>query len=694
MADNKNNNDYNDDSIRSLKGSERVRQRPSVNFGSAEVDGAFHTVHEITGNSLDENRAGFGNTLDVAWGADDSITVKDNGRGVPMGWNEAEQRFNWDLIFNELYAGGKYGDGEADGEGESYYKYSIGLNGLGAASVQAVSSIFEVTSKREGKIFFMRFEHGYPVGEMTVKDNPNPNETGTTIKYIIDDGIFTEKTFNRKMFTTYLEGQAYLNNVTLTFTDGHGIAEGQEPYKVVYEGNGIAGYLKRLVGEEKLIDTLVKTNASKGIEKGKKYNAEIEIIIGITEEIQSKQLHFHNTSPMTLGVHKQAFETAVTDFFKGIGKERGLKIEPYDFNNYISIITSTFANSNVMSFIGQTKNGTTNKFIYDLVYDTVSTALREAQAMGNEGVTGLIANVVNQAEARKLAKEFEQKQKMANKAVGGRKQKAEKLDDCESEILEERECYIVEGDSARGSCKKARDRHTQAIIPVRGKTINALKATLEELLESQIVKDVIMTVGTGIDIGEHKNEKFSTFDMSKRNYDKFIIATDADIDGSQIKVLIYTLFYRLMPEILRQGKLYVAESPLFEIVTNKQTFFAYNITERDDFLNNLQSGETVIEMNRSKGLGQNDKEMLALTTMNQGTRRLIQLKIDIKDQLVQDITQMLFGKDANNERKQFIFDSLKIKLGADMEIAELVDTVQAIFNENTTTEETEEEVTV
>ena len=420
-----------DESIKSLKGADRVRLRPGVMFGSDNIKGAFHTFKEILGNSLDEARGGYGKEVDVVYYKDGAISVRDYGRGVPMGWNKAEGRWNWDLVFNELYAGGKYDDDEV-------YKFSVGLNGLGAAAVQYVSEYFIVESYQGKKMFKKEFAKGNPVGDELEEVDLETSQHGTFIKWKIDNDVFRNTNFKFKDFLDYCEGQAHINEVNFNLTDEH---TGET---VRFEGKGIEYYLREQVGDA-IIDVINKTEKTEGFEeRNQKYTAECEVCIAITEETESKQLFYHNTATMTSGYHPQAVTDAISGFFKALGKKNGVTIMPYDYNDYLSIIVSSY--SNITSFANQTKDGVDNKFIYDLVKQTITDLLEESVAKGLESMEVLMNNVVNAAIARKKAKEFEAQERLIRKTTGGKKVKAEKYVDCRSNDPKEKELFILEGE--------------------------------------------------------------------------------------------------------------------------------------------------------------------------------------------------------------------------------------------------------
>lgn len=671
-------NEYNDSSIRSLKGEDRVRDKPSVMFGSDDVKGAFHTVKEILANCLDEVRAGYGSYIRVIRHKDMSITIIDEGRGVPMDWNEDEERFNWDLVFNELYAGGKYDD-------EGSYNESLGTNGLGAASTQYTSEYFHVESMREDFIYRKSFEKGQPVGELEKVPNET-GKTGTKINWKIDNEVFHDTNFRTEMFINLLESQAHINSIVIEYVD----EKNDKTHR--FEGLGIVKYLEQTLGSS-VIEVLTKEGRDSGTENNKKYKARAEIVLAITDGSKHRHMHFNNTSIMTEGVHERAFNEGVKKFFRDIGKAEGLNIENADYRDYLSVLTSTYANPNALSFANQTKDGVSNLFMYWLIHDTVVELLEEAQMMQKESISTLIENVLIVARARKKAKELEDQLRDVEKLTKDKKNTSEKFTDCASTDPAEKELYITEGDSANGSIKKARNRRFQALMPIRGKIINALKHPLPKVLSNKEVQYIINAIGAGIDIGGGLSSE-DTFDIEKAKFHKIIIATDADEDGSQIQVLLFCFFYRFMPKLIEAGYLYIVESPLFEIeLVGKESVVAYDLEEKDAIVAQLKKeGKKIKRIKRAKGLGQNNKELLARTTMNPETRRLVPLTMDFKQELVQDTISMLFGKDVNRERKSFIISMLEEQLGEEAKnLEELKEMVDALSDDELDTIEAEME---
>lgn len=660
---------YGDDSIWALKGAERVRDKPAAMLGTSDINGAFHTIIEIIGNSMDEVRAGYGKKLIVIYHEDGSISIRDFGRGVPLGWNEKEQQFNWFLIFNELYAGGKYGK-------SNMYKYSIGTNGLGAACTQYTSEWFKVTSYRDGKATTKEFKDGFPIDDLpavSVDDAESP--TGTLIHWKPDARVFTSVDFPDLMLSKLFEIQAHLNEIDIEYTNlKHGKGT------VVFEGKGLKGYFESSLPAESIKGVFGAEATSTGTEGGKDYSAKVELYVAFTEENTNRPMYFHNTAKMGQGNHVSARYSALTDFFKMIGKENGVTIIPSDYEEHINIAVSSYSNSDATSFIGQTKDGVTSIFILNLIYNTLLDLLEDLYAKRNPVMMETVEKVVFLAQVRKEAKEFEAKRKLVNNvSKKKRTQTAEKFIGNTDRNNPNAELFIVEGDSALGACRDARDPKTQALLPLKGKPINALKAQLDKLLKNLVVRDIINSLSCGVET----SDGVGNFDEDSLPYSKIIFATDADVDGQQIRVLLYTIFYVLYPTLLKKGYIYVVESPLYELECKQgndfKSYFAYSIAERDRMMDKLaREGIRVLKVNRSKGLGSNTPEMMAETTMNPETRKLVPLTIDINDEVVRLVSDMLFGNDESKSRKGYIMDIIKNSMSLNMDLADLADTIDAL----------------
>lgn len=660
---------YDNLSIKALKGADRVRFRPAVMLGSDDIRGAFHTFNEILGNSLDEARAGYGKRVNAKLYADGSMSIEDFGRGVPMDWNANENCYNWQLVFDELYAGGKYDDSE--------YKFSLGLNGLGATAVQYTSDFMEVVVHRDGKEYAMSFKKGKADGEMSVKNAPDA-PTGTYIRWKPDDEVFTSTNITFKMIYDYCESQAHLNEVAIAIEDEANPANNCE-----IEGKGLEYYLNMKVGK---YITGIYTNAddeerfrsvSGRDSHDKAYTCKLDLVLAVTEEHAPEYLLFHNTANVHGGAHYYGIQNALSNFFKRVGSDRGVILQPSDYQGYFSIAVSTF--SNITSFANQTKDSVGNDFVQNLVYYALYEKLSLLYAKQDPHIMAVCDSAETMAYARKAAKEAELLARKAKKVTQTKRQTPEKFKDCEETDPKKRELYILEGDSALGSCKDARNAQFQALIPVRGKSLNCLKASYTAILENTEVQDIISVLGVGVEVGESAD----TFNINKLQFDKIIICTDGDVDGFQIRTLLLTMLFRLVPKLIELGHVYIVETPLFEIITTQRgSLFAYNVREKDEMLAQLaKEGVRVEKVNRSKGLGENDPEMMALTTMNPETRRLVQLKFDPKDPVVVDTANMLFGEDPSKMRSDFI----KSMFGA--VTSEMLDTLSALQSEDEANEE-------
>ena len=643
---------YDDSSIGTLDGAERVRERVGIMLGSNDIRGAFHTVCEIVGNAVDEAQINKDMTIRVTYHKDDSITVEDGGRGVPMDWNAAKERYNWDLVYNELYAGGKY-------NGESY-TYSVGLNGVGAAATQYTSEFCEVTSYRDGKKFYKDFKKGVPTDTpLKIEDCPN-HPTGTIVHWKPDTDCFLDTKFPKKMFTRYCSDQANLVGVHFVFIDEH------DDTQIDYPGEGLEGIMSEIATND-IDEKYTKFVEWKGTVKTPKdpnapVSAKCEILFAFTtSEHLNQSRFFHNTGEMHEGMHFKAYSAALADVFKSIASKQGLKLQPYDYEPYCLAVISSY--STITDFANQTKTGVSNKFIYDLVYNNIKQIIAECEARKDSAYVKLITRIIARAEQRKQLEEYSKTLREVKKvSTGSAKKLPEKLADCRSRDINKNELYIVEGDSAMGACKLSRDAEFQAIMPIRGKILNCQKASLDKIAASACIQDLISAIGCGIDVPDIQAGKKvgSLFNINKLRYGKIIFCTDADVDGYQIRVLLFVLFYTLMPELIRRGKVYIAETPLFEIVTNKGVLFAYDWEERDRLLAACkEKGLGVQRINRSKGLGENDPQMMHKSTMAPATRRLVSLQTDISSDAVRVAVDVLFGKDINKMRKDAIISLIR-----------------------------------
>ena len=642
---NKNKNTYNNESITSLKGADRVRLRPSVIFGSDGLEGCEHSIFEILSNSIDEAREGFGTTIEVTLFSDHSVQVKDFGRGIPVDFNKNENRYNWELVFCELYAGGKY----QNNTGENY-EFSLGLNGLGACATQYASEYMDVTIHREGYEYQLHFEKGENIGGLKRKKYDG-SDTGTLIKWRPDLDVFTEIDVPLSYFQDVLKKQAIVNAglTFLLFDEASG-----NTYTFYYE-NGIQDYVKELNQDKGFTSIQFYETETKGRDRDDKpeYKLKFQVAFCFNNEMNTLQ-YFHNSSFLEYGgspdkAVKSAFVYAIDQYLKnnGLYKKEDKKITFVDIEDSLILIINSF--STITSYENQTKKSITNKFIQEAMTEYLKQQL-EIYFIENKLEADKIAN---QILANKRSRETAEKTRIniRKKLTGGLdiNNRVEKFVNCRTKDITRREIYIVEGDSALGACKLGRDAEFQAIIPVRGKILNCLKSDYEKIFKNDIIIDLLKVLGCGVEIKSKHTSEINSFDLSQLKWSKIIICTDADVDGYQIRTLILTMIYRLVPTLIAEKKVFIAESPLYEITAGKKTYFAYTEQEKADILSKIK-GKYKIQ--RSKGLGENQPEMMWETTMNPATRRLI-LVTPEDIQATQEKFELLLGENLKG-RKEYI----------------------------------------
>ncbi|MBQ6000414.1 MAG: DNA topoisomerase [Clostridia bacterium] len=639
---------YGNDSIVTLKGADRVRLRPAVIFGSDGLEGCQHSFFEILSNSIDEAREGFGDQILVTRYADGSLEVEDFGRGVPMDYNEKEGRYNWELVYCELYAGGKYNNDEGEN-----YMYSLGLNGLGACATQYASEWFHVTSLRDGTRYELQFERGEPVGELQATPYSG-RRTGTITRWRPDRDVFTEIAIPEEYFRDMLKRQAVVN-AGLTFLFRNEVEKGRfEEQSWRYE-NGIADYLAERIGENGLTTPFFARGERQGRDREDKplYKVKLEVAFAFSVSVQVLE-YYHNSSYLEHGgspdkAVRSAFVSVIDAHLKAAGKynKNETKITFSDVADCLVFISNS--HSTRTSYENQTKKAINNKFITE----AMTAFLKEQLEICFLENPADLAKVLDQVLVNKRAREQSEKARINLKKTlsGGTDMvsRVQKFVDCRTKDLEKRELYIVEGDSALGACKQGRDAEFQAIIPVRGKILNCLKSDFDKIFKNEIIVDLLRVMGCGVEVRSKNNRELSTFDLNALRYKKIIICTDADVDGFQIRTLILTMIYRLTPTLLREGRVYIAESPLYEITCKGKTYFAYTDRERDEITASL-SGKVTIQ--RSKGLGENEPDMMWQTTMNPATRRLIRVTPDDAMRTA-EMFELLLGDNLQG-RKDFI----------------------------------------
>ena len=630
---------YGNESITSLKGADRVRKRPAVIFGSDGLEGCEHAAFEILSNAIDEAREGNGDTIIVTQFLDDSLEVEDFGRGCPVDWNEKEQKYNWELVFCELYAGGKY-DNNAGGD----YEYSLGLNGLGACATQYASEYFDATIRRDGFKYTLHFEKGEIVGKLN-KEPADRKKTGSTFRWKPDLDVFTDVHIPHEYFEDTLKRQAVVNaGVSFRYrreTEKGKFAETEYRYE-----HGILDYVTELAGEAPLTAPQFWETERRGRDREDKPEYKVKISAAFCFSNQVNRIeYYHNSSWLEYGgapekAVRNAFVYAIDAYLKAQNKytKSESKITFQDVQDCLILVTNCF--STQTSYENQTKQAITNKFVQESMTEFFRSRLH-------------VYFIENKAEADKIADQVlinKRSRETAEKARLNIKKKltgsvdianrVQKFVDCRTKDVSRREIYIVEGDSALGSVKLSRDAEFQGIMPVRGKILNCLKADYDRIFKSEIITDLIRVLGCGVEVQTKKAKDLSAFDIQNLRWNKVVICTDADVDGYQIRTLILTMIYRLCPTLIEQGYVYIAESPLYEIGCKDKTWFAYTESEKAEILKSLEGKKVTI--NRSKGLGENDPEMMWMTTMNPATRRLI--KVMPEDMaLTQQMFDLLLG---------------------------------------------------
>ncbi len=645
---------YGNESITQLKGADRVRKRPAVIFGSDGLDGCEHAVFEILSNAIDEAREGNGDLITLTYFEDNSIEVEDFGRGCPVDWNPVEKKFNWELVFCELYAGGKYNN-ISGGD----YEYSLGLNGLGSCATQYASEYMDVTVWRDGKKYSLSFKKGKACGkkgkELLVEESDRIR-TGTTIRWKPDKEVFTDINIPEDYFRNTLQKQAMINaGVTFVLRlerDGQ-FEETSYMYK-----NGITDYVAEIAGDDAFTDIRFISAERKGRDREDRpeYKLKINAAFCFSNKVNAIE-YYHNSSWLENGgspdkAVRSAFTAAVDNYIKANGKyqKNESSIKFTDIQDCLILITNCF--STQTSYENQTKKAINNRFIQSAMTEFFKSQL-EVYFIENKADADKIAEqVLINKRSRENAERARQNIKKSLQEKIGISNRVQKFVDCRSKDTSRREIYIVEGDSAAGSCRQSRDADFQGVMPVRGKILNCLKADYVRIFKSEIITDLLKVLGCGVEVRDKHTRDLSSFDLSSLKWNKIIICTDADVDGFQIRTLILTMLYRLTPTLINEGYVYIAESPLYEIIDRDKTYFAYSDKEKAELLEKL--GSRKLQINRSKGLGENDPEMMWETTMNPATRRLIKV-LPEDAEVMSEMFDLLLGDNLEG-RKKFIAD--------------------------------------
>lgn len=644
---------YNEESISQLKGADRVRLRPAVIFGSDGIEGCEHAVFEILSNSIDEAREGYGKEITVTRFLDGSVEVVDHGRGMPMDYNEKEKRWNWELLFCEMYAGSKYNTNNG-----GTYEYSLGLNGLGLCATQYASEYMDAEVHKNGFRYEIHFKAGEPVSELQ-KEPYNKKDTGTRIRWKPDIKVFTDIDIPLEYYQETILRQSVVNaGIKFVLRNQTG-EKSFDKYEYCYE-NGIVDYIKEFVGDDAFSSVQFWQGERKGRDRADlpEYKVKLNVALCFSNKKQLKE-YYHNSSFLEHGgapekAVKSAFVSQIDSYLKANSKylKSDSKINFQDVEDCLVLVSSSF--STQTSYENQTKKAITNKFIQEAMTDFLRHQLEvyfienriDAEKIAEQVLINMRSRVKAESTRLNIKKTLQSGNSMTDRI--------EKFVDCRSKDVSEREIFIVEGDSALGACKQARDSAFQAVMPLRGKILNCLKAEYPKIFKNDIITDLIKVLGCGVEVSSKANKNLSLFNMDNLRWSKVIICTDADVDGYQIRTLILTMIYRLMPTLIKEGKVFIAESPLYEITCKDETWFCYTEKEKQDAL--LEIGDRKYTIQRSKGLGENEPEMMWLTTMNPKTRRLIKVEPDYSPEAVADKFDLLLGDNLQG-RKDYIAEN-------------------------------------
>ena len=643
--------EYGNESIKSLKGAERVRKRPAVIFGSDGIEGCEHSIFEIMSNSIDEAREGYGKKIIITKYLDGSVEVQDYGRGIPVDYNKNEGKFNWELLFCEMYAGGKYDNG-----GDNY-EFSLGLNGLGLCATQYASEYMDAEIKSGGYKYTLHFEHGENVGGLVKEEYKKRGDTGTRIKWKPDLKVFTDINIPVEYFEKTIKRQAIVND-GIKFVFKNQISSASFDTKEYCYENGIQDYVKDIAGDKAFTTPQYWEceRVGKDREDLNEYKLKIKAALCFSLDTQLKE-YYHNSSFLEHGgapekAFKSAFVSQINAYLKANNKynKTDSQINIQDIEECIIFVVSSF--STQTSYENQTKKAITNKFIQEAMTDFFRKQLEvyfienkmDADKIADQVIINMRSRVKAEKTRKNLKTTLQTKIDMTNRI--------QKFVDCRSKDVSEREIFIVEGDSALGACKQARDANFQALMPIRGKILNCLKSDYDKIFKSEIITDLIKVLGCGVEVKSKAAKDVSMFDMDSLRWNKIMICTDADYDGFQIRTLVLTMIYRLMPKLIEAGKVYIAETPLYEVTCKDQTYFAYNESEMDDI--KAEIGDNKYTVQRSKGLGENEAEMMSLTTMNPETRRLIKV-MPSDAEATSQMFDLLLGDNLDG-RKEYIAD--------------------------------------
>ena len=635
-------NEYGADQIQVLEGLEAVRKRPGMYIGSTSSRGLHHLVYEIVDNSVDESLAGYCDTIDVQINEDNSITVRDDGRGIPTDINTKTGKPAVEVVFTVLHAGGKFGGGG--------YKVSGGLHGVGASVVNALSKWLEVKVCRGGKVHYQKYEYGKVVEPLTVIGDCNPDFTGTEVKFLPDDTIFEDTVYDYKTLEIRLRETAFLTkNLKIVLRD---VREEKPIEKTFHYEGGIKEFVNYLnKGKQELYDDVIYC-------EGTVNNVYVEVAMQHNDAYTENTLSFvNNINTPEGGTQVEGFKRAITKTFNNYAKQNKIlkeneeNLSGDDFREGLTAIISVKIED--PQFEGQTKQKLGNSEARAAVEGVMSEQLTYYLEQ-NPAIAKIICEKAVLAkrarDAARKAREATRKTALSVAALPG------KLADCSDKNPENCEIFIVEGDSAGGSAKKARTRATQAILPLRGKILNVEKARIDKIMDNAEIRTMITAFGTGIQ---------EDFDITKLRYNKIIIMTDADVDGAHIDTLMLTFFYRFMPELIKDGHVYLAMPPLYQVTRNKKNYYAYSDDELNQILTEI-GRDNQNKIQRYKGLGEMDASQLWETTMDPNTRILKQVKIDEDKLSEMDQTFTILMGDDVEPRREFIEANAKFVKNLDI----------------------------
>jgi len=634
---------YNADNIQVLEGLEAVRKRPAMYIGDISSRGLHHLVYEVVDNSIDEAMGGFCNKIDVTIHKNNSVTVIDNGRGIPTDWHEKEKKSALEVVMTVLHAGGKFDKGS--------YKVSGGLHGVGVSCVNGLSQELSVKVYRDGKIFQQEYSCGIPL--YSVKEIGTSDRTGTETTFLPDKSIFTTTVFVYEILSSRLRELSFLNRgVTLSLTDERE-TEGETKHEVFHSEDGLKEFVAYLdATRERIIDEVIYI-------EGEKNGIPVEVAMQYNSSF-SENLHTfcNNINTHEGGTHVSGFRRALTRTLKSYADKTGMlsklkfEINGDDFREGLTAVISIKVQE--PQFEGQTKTKLGNSEVMGAVDQMVSETLAYYLEEHPKDARNIVNKVILAATARHAARKarelVQRKNVLSGSGLPG------KLSDCSESDATLCEIYLVEGDSAGGTAKQGRDRKFQAILPLRGKILNVEKAMQHRIYDNEEIKNIFTALGVSIGTEEDSKE----LNMEKLRYHKVIIMTDADVDGSHIATLILTFFFRYMRELIEHGYVYIATPPLYLIKKGKEEKYCWNEEEREEYVKRLTDDgikETNIHLQRYKGLGEMNAEQLWLTTMNPEFRTLRQVTIDNAVE-ADRIFSMLMGDDVP-PRREFIEKNAK-----------------------------------